>query len=53
MEDFPLNIEDMIVAVGSFLFNTENSITDVDSDFLRDLRLVIDSELERREVTVH
>ncbi len=49
----PLNIEQMIIATGSYLYNSDNSITDIDSDFLSDLRLLIDAELERREATLH
>ena len=48
-----MSIEEMIIATGSFLYNSGNSITDVDSEFLTDLRLVIDAELERREATIH
>ena len=48
-----LNIEDMIIATGSFLYNSDNSIIDIDSNFLSDLRLLIDAELERREATLH
>ena len=48
-----MSIEEMIIATGSFLYNSGNSITDVDNEFLTDLRLVIDAELERREVTIH
>jgi len=49
-----LTIEEMIIATGSFLYNdAANSITDIDAEFLADLRLLIDAELERREVTLH
>ena len=48
-----MSIEEMIIATGSFLYNSGNSITDVDSEFLTDLRLVIDAELERRGATIH
>jgi len=53
MEDIPLNIEDMIVAVGHYLYSTDSSITDVATAFLKDLRLLVDAELERREATIH
>jgi len=43
----------MIIAVGSFLYNSNSSITDIDAEFLRDLKLVITAELERREETLH
>ena len=48
-----MSIEEMIIATVSFLYNSGNSITDIDDEFLTDLRLVIDAELERREVTIH
>jgi|TARA_R110002012_G_scaffold24469_5_gene81715 hypothetical protein len=48
-----MNIEEMIIATGSFLFNSDNSITDIDNEFLEDLRLLIDAELERREAVLH
>tara|TARA_R110000803_G_scaffold195636_1_gene258906 strand:+ start:297 stop:458 length:162 start_codon:yes stop_codon:yes gene_type:complete len=53
MEDIPLDIEKMIIATGSFLYNTDRSVTEIDSGFLTDLRLLIDAELERREATTH
>jgi len=56
MEDIPLNIEQMIIATGSYLYNagnSSNSIIDIDDEFLSDLRLLIDAELERREATTH
>ncbi len=56
MEDIPLNIEQMIIATGSYLYNagnSGNSIIDIDDEFLSDLRLLIDAELERREATTH
>jgi|TARA_B110000908_G_scaffold24075_1_gene27557 hypothetical protein len=51
-----MSIEEMIIATGSFLYNSGNvgnSIIDIDDEFLSDLRLVIDAELERRGATVH
>jgi hypothetical protein len=48
-----LSLEQMIIAVGSFLYNSNSSITDIDAEFLRDLKLVITAELERREETLH
>jgi|TARA_B110000977_G_C10773454_1_gene375602 hypothetical protein len=48
-----LSLEQMIIAVGSFLYNSNSSITDIDAEFLRDLKLVITAELERREATTH
>jgi len=48
-----MSIEEMIIATGSFLYNSGNSITDIDDEFLTDLRLVIDAELERRGATIH
>ena len=48
-----MSIEEMIIATGSFLYNSGNSITDIDDEFLSVLRLVIDAELERRGATVH
>jgi hypothetical protein len=53
MEDVPLNIEDMIVAVGHYLYSADGSITNVTTVFLKDLRLLVDAELERREATIH
>ena len=49
-----MTIEEMIIATGSYLYNNETrSVTDIDSEFLTDLRLLIDAELERREVSIH
>lgn len=48
-----LTIEQMIIAVGSFLYNSDSSITDIDSLFLNDLKMVVEAELERREAQIH
>tara|TARA_R110002072_G_scaffold97627_4_gene214665 strand:+ start:138 stop:284 length:147 start_codon:yes stop_codon:yes gene_type:complete len=48
-----MSIEEMIIATGSFLQHSGHSITDIDEEFLSDLLLLIDAELERREVTIH
>lgn len=53
MEEEIITIEDMIINVGSFLHNTSGSITDIDGQFLKDFRLLIDAELERREAQLH
>ena len=44
-----LSIEAMIVAVGSFLYNSDNSICEIEKRFLVDLQYLIEAELERRE----
>jgi len=48
-----LSIEAMIVAVGSFLYNSDNSICDIERPFLIDLHYLIEAELERRESQLH
>jgi|TARA_R110000796_G_scaffold46364_8_gene112041 hypothetical protein len=48
-----LSLEEMIIAVGSFLYNSDSSITEVDSEFLKDLELLVSAELERRGATLH
>mgnify|MGYP003625416269 CR=1 FL=1 len=48
-----LTIEQMIIAVGSFLYNSDSSITEIDSLFLNDLKMVVEAELERREAQLH
>ena len=48
-----LSIESMIVAVGSFLYNSDNSICDIERPFLIDLQYLIEAELERRESQLH
>ncbi len=48
-----LTIEEMIISVGSFLFNSDSSITEIDSLFLNDLKMVVEAELERREAQLH
>ena len=48
-----LTIEEMIISVGSFLFNSDSSITEIDSLFLNDLKMVVEAELERREAQIH
>ena len=48
-----IEIENSIIAVGSFLYNTDNSIMDLDKNFLEDLMDLIEAELERREAQLH
>ena len=48
-----LTIEEMIISVGSFLFNSDSSITEIDSLILNDLKMVVEAELERREAQLH
>jgi len=51
-----LSIEEMIIATGSYLYNaggSSNSIIDIEEDFLYDLQMLIEAELERREATIH
>ena len=48
-----VEIEAMIIAVGSFLYNTDNSICDIDSEFLNDLNLLVSTELEKRKAKLH
>jgi hypothetical protein len=50
---YGLTIEEMIISVGSFLFNSDSSITEIDSLFLNDLKMVVEAELERREAQLH
>jgi len=56
MESKPISemsIEDMIIAVGSFLHNSDKTVCDIETFFLTNLRLLIDAELERRQATLH
>ena len=48
-----VEIEAMIIAVGSFLYNTDNSICDIGSEFLKNLNLLVATELEKREAELH
>jgi hypothetical protein len=48
-----LGIEDAIIAVGSYLYNSNKTIADVDQEFLQTLMLLVSIELERREATLH
>ncbi len=48
-----LSIENMIIAVGSFLHNSDLTICDIETSFLQDLRLLVDAELERRQAVLH
>jgi len=51
-----LSFEEMIIATGSYLYNaggSSNSIIDIEEDFLYDLQMLIEAELERREATIH
>ena len=49
-----LSLEQMVIAVGSFLYNNEDAtICDIDGLFLKDLKLIIEAELERREAQLH
>jgi len=46
----------MIIATGSYLYNaggSSNSIIDIEEDFLYDLQMLIEAELERREAIIH
>jgi|TARA_A200000159_G_scaffold163875_1_gene191590 hypothetical protein len=52
-ETTSLDIEHAIIAVGSFLYNSDNCIQDIDKYFLEDLKLLIQTELERREAELH
>ncbi len=54
MEDVEtLGIEDAIIAIGSYLYNSNKTIADVDEQFLEALLLLVSVELERREATLH
>tara|TARA_R110000823_G_scaffold275915_1_gene394581 strand:+ start:124 stop:297 length:174 start_codon:yes stop_codon:yes gene_type:complete len=46
-------IEQMIISVGSFLYNADSCITEIDSQFLKDLVMLVEAELERREAQLH
>lgn len=51
-----MSIEEMIIATGSYLYNAggfTNSIIDIEEDFLHDLQMLIEAELERREAIIH
>jgi len=48
-----VSIENMIIAVGSFLHNSDRTVCDIETIFLEDLRLLVDAELERREALIH
>ena len=48
-----VSIENMIIAVGSYLHNSDNTVCDIETIFLEDLRLLVDAELERREALIH
>jgi len=48
-----LSLEQMIIAVGSFLYNSDSCITEIDSQFLKDLGMIVEAELERREAQLH
>jgi|TARA_B110000438_G_C15238109_1_gene404415 hypothetical protein len=48
-----VSIENMIIAVGSFLHNSDKTVCDIETIFLEDLRLLVDAELERREALIH
>lgn len=54
MEDVEaLGIEDAIIAIGSYLYNSNKTIADVDQEFLQALLVLVSVELERREATIH
>jgi hypothetical protein len=48
-----VSIENMIIAVGSYLHNSDSTVCDIETNFLEDLRLLVDAELERRQALVH
>ena len=48
-----VSIENMIIAVGSFLHNSDKTVCDIETIFLEDLRLLVDADLERREALIH
>ena len=48
-----VSIENMIIAVGSYLHNSDSTVCDIETGFLQDLRLLVDAELERRQALVH
>ena len=48
-----VSIENMIIAVGSFLHNSDKTVCDIETISLEDLRLLVDAELERREALIH
>lgn len=48
-----MSIEQMLVMMGDFLYTKKGSITDIDSDFLTSLGILIAAELERREAQIH
>jgi hypothetical protein len=50
-----MSIEEMIISVGSYLFNEapSASVTNIETQFLKDLKLLLEAELERREAHIH
>jgi len=48
-----VSIENMIIAVGSYLHNSDKTVCDIETGFLEDLRLLVDAELERRQAIMH
>jgi len=50
-----MSIEEMIISVGSYLFNEapSASVTNIETQFLKDLKLLLEAELERREAYIH
>jgi len=48
-----VELEDMIIAVGSLLYNSQCSICDIDPQFLEDLKVLLIAELEKREARLH
>ena len=48
-----IELEDMIIAIGSLLYNSQCSICDIDAQFLEDLKVLVIAELEKREAILH
>jgi hypothetical protein len=47
-----MELETLLISIGSYLYN-DGELIDVDVQYLKDLNIYLDAEIEKRGATIH
>ena len=47
-----MKLETLLITIGSYLYN-DGELVDVDVQYLKDLNIYLDAEIEKRGATIH
>jgi hypothetical protein len=47
-----MELETLLITIGSYLYN-DGELVDVDVQYLKDLNIYLDAEIEKRGATIH